>query len=452
VDAGSKLTLQDSISGSGPMTFMGGGIVSLEGASGNSYSGDTIVSQGTLELNKPQFVVSVPGNLIVGPAPTGGSPAVARFEHTGELGGTVATVNANSLLDLNGNNLSLVQLNLNDGGNAQTGAGALGFAPGGQVVVGSQSPSGSHATSTISGILALPANDIVTFNVGLHAPTPPILFTPELDVTAVIPVPVENPSFAPAGIRKEGLGRMRLGGNNTYQGSTTVNGGTLQADGSQPQTFAIVNSGARLQGAGTLGNIYLNSSSAVLAPGDSPGILGCGSFDAGGGSGILEVELNGTTLGSGYDQLDVVGSVTLTGVTLNPILNFASSVGDQFTIINNDHSDAVIGTFTGLPQGTNLYIGGQLFQISYTGGTGNDVVLTRLTTPPPPTIAIKTISSSSIVFSWPTNDPAFTLQSITDLSSNNWTTVSPGPAIVGPNYVVSNTPSGPRKFYRLIKP
>ena len=77
-------------------------------------------------------------------------------------------------------------------------------------------------------------------------------------------------------------------------------------------------------------------------------------------------------------------TVNLTQLILSPSLNFASAANDQFTIINNDGSDAVIGTFAGLPQNKKLYIGQELFQISYTGGTGNDVVLNRLVTPPAP--------------------------------------------------------------------
>ena len=34
-------------------------------------------------------------------------------------------------------------------------------------------------------------------------------------------------------------------------------------------------------------------------------------------------------------------------------------------------------TFTGLAQGASLTLNGMTFQISYAGGTGNDVVLTR---------------------------------------------------------------------------
>lgn len=47
----------------------------------------------------------------------------------------------------------------------------------------------------------------------------------------------------------------------------------------------------------------------------------------------------------------------------------------------NDGTDAIVGTFGRLPQGAVLSINGQAFSISYTGGTGNDVVLTRVNGP-----------------------------------------------------------------------
>ena len=52
-------------------------------------------------------------------------------------------------------------------------------------------------------------------------------------------------------------------------------------------------------------------------------------------------------------------------------------IGAAFTLIQNDGTEAVMGTFAGLPQGATLVLGGMTFQISYVGGTGNDVVLTR---------------------------------------------------------------------------
>ena len=65
------------------------------------------------------------------------------------------------------------------------------------------------------------------------------------------------------------------------------------------------------------------------------------------------------------------------GVTL-PALAFTPALGSAFTLIQNDGLDAVVGTFAGLPQDATLVLSGMTLQISYVGGTGNDVLLTRI--------------------------------------------------------------------------
>lgn len=69
--------------------------------------------------------------------------------------------------------------------------------------------------------------------------------------------------------------------------------------------------------------------------------------------------------------------VVLNGATLslNATEPFAPCATQ--TLIANDGTDAVVGTFDGLPEGaTYTTASGQQFRISYAGGTGNDVTLT----------------------------------------------------------------------------
>ena len=139
-------------------------------------------------------------------------------------------------------------------------------------------------------------------------------------------------------------------------------------------------------------------------------------------------------------------------MSLSASLGYTSSTNDQFTIINNDGTDAVIGTFSGLPQGKKLYIGQQLFQISYTGGSGNDVVLSRLITPPPPTLTIQPVPPSAVRLLWATNDPPFSLQTASSLPATNWSAALPLPVVIGTNNVVTNSVSGAEEFYRLSSP
>src|SRR5262249_3768957 len=134
-----------------------------------------------------------------------------------------------------------------------------------------------------------------------------------------------------------------------------------------------------LKGSGTIsGNV--NNTSGHVAPGNSPGIIiinGNFSQDAGG---TLDIEMQGTNpVTPDFDQIFVNGTVTLDG-TLNIIRlsGYEPSYAHTFKIIDNDDTDAVTGNFTGLPEGTKFRVGTSLFQITYAGGTGNDVVLTSL--------------------------------------------------------------------------
>ena len=98
---------------------------------------------------------------------------------------------------------------------------------------------------------------------------------------------------------KEGTGTLTLSGANTFVGATTISAGTLLVNGFLP-TSVMVSSGATLGGSGIVG--------AVTAPGTvSPGnpgtaILQNGAATFNAGSSFV-VALNGTTPGSGYDQL-----------------------------------------------------------------------------------------------------------------------------------------------------
>ena len=124
---------------------------------------------------------------------------------------------------------------------------------------------------------------------------------------------------------------------------------------------------------------------AAVNPGQSPGILNINGNATVGTNETFTVELGGTTPGTGagfHDQLAIVGTVTIgTGVTLDPVLfgGFSPTLGDAFTIVDNDDADAVSGTFEygGLPlNDEDQFIDGDaVYGISYDSGDGNDVVL-----------------------------------------------------------------------------
>jgi autotransporter-associated beta strand protein len=454
VNNGGSLLLNGVLFGTGSVTKINPGTLTFTGAA-NTYSGDTFVNEGPLVLNKYgtviNYTIAIPHHVTVG-AVQGVTTASLTENFPSAIFGSV-TVNSGSTWLLNTNegfqDFALeghAPLTLNGNAHVQMGAsGALYLSPGGGVTV---NPS-INTTATISGSIGIFSDDtglavhptLVNAGTGQSG-------NPECDISGSI-----SGIFGSILLRKEGGGALRLTGTNTYAGTNLVNGGTLWVDGLQPQSAVHLNTGTRLKGSGIVGDINLVGSSAMISPGASPGILTCSNFNAlAGGSGTLQIELNGTAPGTGYDQLNVRGTVNLNDVSLSRSSGFSSAVSDQFTLINNDASDLVTGTFTGLPQGKKLYIGKELFQISYTGGSGNDVVLTRLVTPPPPVLRIEWAGTKAVRLFWPTNDPLFSLQTITNLPSANWIAALPLPVVIGTNNVVTNSTSLVSQFYRLSNP
>ncbi|MCB1905503.1 MAG: hypothetical protein KDI18_15710, partial [Gammaproteobacteria bacterium] len=161
----------------------------------------------------------------------------------------------------------------------------------------------------------------------------------------------------------------------------TLQGGTIDYD----DTTGNFNFTGGTLVVGTF-NGTLIQTGGTMAPGNSPGITTVnGNYNLS-SAGAIQIELNSNgTAGVDFDQLDVNGVVNLnadvgTGGELNILLGFTPSIGNSFTIIDNDASDLIIGFFEGLGQLANFdVVNGNdhvTFQIDYAGGDGNDVVLT----------------------------------------------------------------------------
>ncbi|MBV9493030.1 MAG: hypothetical protein JOZ54_02205 [Acidobacteria bacterium] len=203
--------------------------------------------------------------------------------------------------------------------------------------------------------------------------------------------------------RINNLGTVTSTGNTTYSARLTgtptvqVNGGTLTVSGEIDSPIDVntgsklsvtgsvvaavnVKSGATLGGTGTISGA-VTVTGGTVSPGLSPGILHTGNLGLDSAS-TIGVELNGTTAGTQYDQVDVAGTVSLGNSALSLTLGYTPALGDSFTIVNNDSNEPVNGIFAGLTQGATFCAGGAQFQISYSGGSNNnDVVLTVVGAP-----------------------------------------------------------------------
>jgi hypothetical protein len=179
-------------------------------------------------------------------------------------------------------------------------------------------------------------------------------------------------SFGVPTIEKTGAGKLVVQSPNDLDATFTVSAGTLEINGSQATGVEV--SGGTFQGAGTVGGINATGGTVAAIIGTSPVTLtSTGDVAIGNGS-TLNAKIDDAAT---YSSLSVTGSVTLGGaLSLN--VGYSATVGDAYTLISNDGSDAVVGTFSGLAEGSTVAAAGQRFRISYAGGDGNDVVLTRV--------------------------------------------------------------------------
>ena len=325
VNAGSALVFSNRISfvgGVGCTLIKGGpGQLTLAGPTANTHCYTWVRDDGKLVLSKTPGQNAVGSYLWVWGAPS--STATVRWMASDQIADTSSVnVLAPSLLDLNG--FSETIGSLVGSGQVSLGAGRL-------------TVSNEVGDCVFSGV--------ITGSTG--------------------------------GLTKSGAATLTLSGTNKYSGTTAVSNGTLCVNGVISNSpVALYTSGSTLSGTGIVWSITVNQ--GLLRPGSSAGILTSLSTMTL-NPGTLEIELNGTNVGTGYDQVRALTGVALgTTSSLSVTRNFASSPGTTFKIIDNASTKAVIGTFNGLPEGKAFAVSGLPFQISYVGGDGNDVVLTRV--------------------------------------------------------------------------
>jgi hypothetical protein len=303
------------------------------------------------------------------------------------------------------NNIGTLNANAAAGVVPQFGGGA-NFKNTGTVNVLTSSLGISDGTS--SGIFNCNANAFVLFNNATHTLTNGAKCTGAGSTRILSTVTIVGSI-----VGGEGGGKLELAGGTLTSATTgTITGtlllsggalsGTLNANGTTNWTSGNINalSGNVFNNNGTF-NAGANAGWGAFNGGtgqkfnnkgifnlDKPGIPGIGIPFTQTSTGTFKVDINGTAAGSGYDQLAVNNTVTLAG-SLNVALSFTPAIGTQFKIIDNDAGDAVSGIFSGLPQNATLAANGVLLQISYKGGDGNDVVLTRIA---PPTLSINDVA------------------------------------------------------------
>ena len=272
---------------------------------------------------------------------------------------------------------------------------------------------------------------------------------------------IDGPISGPGGLLLDG-GFLILNNANTYTGLTTVGSGRLRVNGHQPQS-PIVGTGS-LDGTGRVGHVTMQGVySGIINPGGTnlssaynqqPGVLSLGGLDAD-QSGRLTFDVVGAAPGTGHDQIRCFGALKLAGTRLELGLSFNPAVEQSFTLIDNDGTDPVIGAFDRLPEGGywSHYLTPAVFQITYTGGDGNDVVIKRVHPPPSTLERIVTYPNGyRIVYGRGIPYVRYILEATSTLNPIiPWTPIATNSADFWDMYSLTDLPAPnfPMRFYRV---
>ncbi|MFM1767591.1 MAG: hypothetical protein RJA22_120 [Verrucomicrobiota bacterium] len=266
------------------------------------------------------------------------------------------------------------------------------------------------------------------------------------------------------GTRKVNLevngGAFTLSSSNAYTGNTIVNTGSLLVNGILGASPVTVNAGGLLGGSGRIGGQVTLEAGGTLSPGTgtNAGRLYLDTttqlawFKPGS---TLVVHLNGTNAGA-HDQLLPKGDLFLEQPTLQIILGYAPTVGDQFTIVDLE-AGFLDGTFAGIPNGGTVTAGGYQFQVQYGAIDGNAIVLTCIGAGlTPPTLAgggPLAGTSFPLSFSGPAGQSYQVLTSTNvALPLTNWTVLSTGTFGAGPATYTDTSATNQQRFYLIKSP
>jgi len=167
---------------------------------------------------------------------------------------------------------------------------------------------------------------------------------------------------------------------------------------------------------------------------------------------VVALDASGTTPGTGYDQL--AGTVGITNAIFQFSAPSAIPIGTKLIVITNDSTDAIIGTFSGKPEGALFDANLQLFRIRYAEGSGNDLAIVRddggvrLT-------GIKLNSSGQFEFrGLGTNNVTYSLYTSPVVPTNQWTLIGTSTADAGGvfNFTDPNAFQFPTRFYYSVGP
>ncbi len=372
------------ISGTGSVTKQGGGTLTL--TANNTYQGGTTISAGTVTVGSGGSLgtgnvtvatgasLNLTGNYTTNAAVSGGGDITSTGSHTinGDFTGFSGTYTHNS---------SVVSTGLNSAtATSEDAAYVIASVQGSsQGMIAAGNGNYTLKMGSLSGV----ANSL--FRGGNSATGTTTLEIGNLNTDTTFAGSINNGLTKTIALTKVGTGKLELSGSNGYTGNTVVAGGILAVNGSLGNTAVTVQNGATLQGNATIGSGTASVSidaGATIAPGNS-----IGSMTIGGDisiSGTYDWEFDGTAA----DLLDIDGTLTLSGATLDvtDLTPVSWALGLKLTVAAYN---SLSGSFSGLSDDTIYTLAGNEWLLNYddatagsNGGAGN-AYITRTAIPEP---------------------------------------------------------------------
>ena len=358
-------TFSGVIQSAGGYTKAGSGIQTLSGA--NTYTGSTIINAGTLKVT---------GSLSDSTAVRLASGATYDVDATDTVGslsgaGTVDIASSQVLTAGNSSNQTLSGVIQGDGGYTKAGSGT-------QTLSGTNTYTGATTinagTLTVTGLLSNSTSVTVasgaTYDVDASDTISSIAGAGTIDIANSQTLTAGNSAnteisgsiAGSGGFTKAGTGILTLSGTNSYNGTTTINAGTLKVTGSLSNSTAVNvgSSGtydvdasdtiASFEGSGAIDI----AASQILTAGDSNNKTFSGTMTGSGsliknGTGVLTLSGNnsfsgGSTLNAGIVEVghnNALGSGTLTlaGGTLKSDSSTARDLSQAVSI----NADTTLG-------------------------------------------------------------------------------------------------------------
>lgn len=320
------------------------------GVAGNQLLLGRIQGTGNLTKRGPGILTAgksstFDGNLIVAEGHITGRPGVVHRDLTVAAGASISGI-GNNTFDTQGDVFVDGQLDLNSRTDNNTLSGRVGGLLGSGQVVSTNPFAGAGASLEI------------------RPGSSDAVFTGQV-ATAV-------------SITKSNAGTQILSGNNTYTGTTTVDDGLLQIDGTHTGggDYTIHANGI-LGGNGDIDSAVVVNAGGHLSPGASAGTLSVNDVTFSSGS-FFAVELGGTVAGTQHDQLitdsAVIGGLLTISLVESDGATYRPSPTDTFTVLVGNTS--LSGMFENVASGQRLATvdGGGTFVVTY-GGPSNVVLL-----------------------------------------------------------------------------